>query len=85
MSTSFGDKPSSETLKLAHDRAKLLDLRVGFVFCAADHDADHDELLADVDAGASLQNRFNHLLLQCGQAAGGELGILFYGLRRGTS
>ena len=38
-----------------------------------------------VDAGASLQNRFDHLFLQCGQAAGSELGILFYGLRRGTS
>ncbi len=79
---SFGDQPSGETLKLANDRAKLPDLRVGFVFCSAGHDTDHDELLANIDAGASLQNRFDHLLLQCEQAVGGWLGILFYGLRR---
>jgi hypothetical protein len=81
----FSNQPSGETLKLANDRAELLDLRVGFVFRSAGHDADDNELLADIDAGASLQNRFDHLLLQCGQAAGGDLGILFYGLRRGTS
>ena len=44
---------------------------MGFVFRSSGHDADHDELLADIDGGASFQNRFNHLLLR-GQAAGDE-------------
>ncbi len=51
MSAFFSDQPISKSLKLTDDRAKLLDLRTGFVFCAAGHDADHDELLADIDAG----------------------------------
>jgi len=63
---SFGDQPFGKPLKLAHNRAELLDLRAGFVFRAACHDADHDELLADIDAGTLFQNRFDHLLLQRG-------------------
>ena len=44
-----------------------------------------NQLLSDVDAVTPLYNLFNHLLVQCGQAASGERGILFYSLKRGTS
>jgi len=84
VSATFGDQPFGEPLKPAHNHAELL-TRVGLVSCATGHDADHDELLANIDAGASFKDSFDHRRLQCGQAAGGGLGILFYGLRRGTS
>lgn len=71
-----GDQPSGGRLKLADNRAKLLDLNAEFVFCAASHGAGYHELLANIDASTSLQNRFDHLLLQCGGAVGGDLGIL---------
>ncbi len=76
--TSFGDESCGKPFEFADDGAELPDLRVGFVLGSAGHDTDQDELLADVDVGASFNNRFNHLLLQCGQAAGGDVGILFY-------
>ncbi len=85
MGATFGDQSFAEPLNLAHNRAKLLDLGTGFISCAAGHDADQDELLANIDTSTSLENRFDHPLFHCGQAAGGELGILFYGLRRGTN
>lgn len=83
--TSLGDEPCGKPFEFADDGAELLDLRVGFVLGSAGHDTDQDELLADVDAGTSFNNRFNHPLLQCGQAAGGDVGILFYGLERHQS
>jgi hypothetical protein len=50
VSAALGYQPSGQTLKLANDRAELLDLRVWLIFRSAGHNADDNKLLADIDA-----------------------------------